>query len=257
MILGQTSEKTTPVLATAPGALELLPNHLYPQPWLHARVIKSLGAPRGGGYGAKDDIARLRESPEDVLHLPNARSPNPYDLYRDLKSWYRPINPTLADPAEKYLERPGGVELQIRTAVGIAESFHRALGDYYHPNTYAFYGDDQDELAYGQVRWVARQAAGSASALTTGNLTAAKFLSQTSSGQRRVLVDGKTELDFWPEPQDTRGDGTVPRASGAGVTGKAKQVFPTRGYDHQGSYNNDNMLMLTLRLIVKIVQEMP
>lgn len=31
-ILGETTEKTTAVLATSPGALELLPNHLYPGP---------------------------------------------------------------------------------------------------------------------------------------------------------------------------------------------------------------------------------
>lgn len=257
MILGQTAEKTTPVLSTAPGALELLPNHLYPQPWLHVRVIKSFGPPRGAGYGAKDDIARLREAPEDYLHLPNARTPNPYDLYRDIKSWYRLINPSIADPAEKYVEKPGGVELQIRTAIATAEGFHRGLGDYYHPNSYVFYGDDQDELSYGQVRWVARQATGAASALTASNISAAKFIGQTPGGQRRVLVDGKTELHFDPEPQDVRGDGTVPRASGAGPVGKVKQVFATRGYNHQESYKSNDMLMLTLHLIVKIVQEMP
>ncbi|MFC5460686.1 esterase/lipase family protein [Massilia niabensis] len=256
MILGRTTDKTTPVLATSPGALELLPNHLYPQPWLHVRVIKSFGPPRGAGYGAKDDVVRLSETSADYLHLPSARAPNPYDLYRNLTCWYRLINPALADPAGKYTKKPGGVELQIRSAIATAEQFHRSLGDYYHPNTYAFYGDDQNELSYGRVSWVARQGAGSACALTTANVADATFLGHRPNGQRRVLVEGKAELHFEPEPQDVRGDGTVPRQSGAGVAGHVKQVFPTQGYDHQGSYNNDDMLKLTLRLIVKIAQEL-
>lgn len=256
MILGETTDKTTPVLATSPGALELLPNHLYPQPWLHVRVIKSFGPPRRAGYGAKDDVVRLTETTADYLHLPSARAPNPYDLYRNLSVWYRLINPALADPAGKYTIKPGGVELRIRSAIAAAEQFHRSLGTYYHPNSYAYYGDDQNELSFGQVTWVARQGAGSACALTASNLSTAKFLSHTPSGQRRVLVEGKAELHFDPEPQDARGDGTVPRPSGAGVAGHVKQVFPSQGYDHQESYKNDDMLKLTLRLIVKIAQEL-
>jgi hypothetical protein len=62
-------------------------------------------------------------------------------------------------------------------------------------------------------------------------------------------------MTFKPEPGDTRGDGTVPCQSGAGPAGKVRQLFETRGYDHQGSYNNHDMLMLTLHLIVKIAQE--
>jgi len=256
-ILGATSQETTPVLAVSPGALELLPNHLYPQPWLHIRVIKTFGAPQKAGYGARDDVVRMKEAPLDFLHLPNARTPNPYDLYRDLKSWYRMIDPRLADPAQMYLRKDGGVEKAIRSAIDMAESFHRGLGDYYHPNTYVFYGADRNNLSYGQVRWVARQAVGAVGALTSGNLAAATFLGHNYRGQRRILVEGKSEFHFEPEAQDANGDGTVPFQSGAAAAGKVKHVFATRGYDHQESYKNDDMLMLTLRLIVKIVQEMP
>lgn len=256
-ILGETTEETTPVLATSPGALELLPNHLYPQPWLHIRVMKSVGPVRPAGYGARDDVVRVKEAALDYMHLPNARTPNPYDIYRDFKSWYRLINPSFADPSGKFLQRPGGIEHAVRSAIASAEKFHRSLGGYYHPNTYAFYGDDQEQLSYGDVRWTARQGAGSSGALTPSNVAIGKFVGHTVQGQRRVIVEGKTELHFSPEPQDARGDGTVPFQSGAGVTGRVKQAFATRGYDHQFSYKHDDMLMLTLRLIVKIVQEMP
>lgn len=254
-ILGNSTEKTTPVLATSPGALELLPNHLYPQPWLHIRVMKSVGPIRPAGYGVRDDVVRVQETAADYLHLPNARTPNPYDLYRDFKSWYRLINPALADPAQKFLERPGGVDEAIRLAIATAEKFHRALGEYFHPNTYVFYGDDHSKLSYGQVRWTARQGAGSASALTPSNVAIGRFMGHTVRGERRVVVEGKMELHFSPEAQDARGDGTVPSQSGAGAAGKVKQIFAMHGQDHQYSYTNDDTLMLTLRLIVKIVQE--
>lgn len=255
-MLGNSAEKTTPVLATSPGALELLPNHLYPQPWLHVRVIRLVGGSQGANGAGKNGEYGYQTKPYDALSFPNATLQNPYDLYRDMKFWFRLIHPELADPARKYSNnKRDGVVSVIKKAVNTAESFHRTLGDYYHPHTYAFYGDDKEQLSFGQVRWVALQQAGSATALTPANLTAAQYIGQSETGQRRVLVEGKTELRFAPDQQDARGDGTVPHQSGAGPTGKVKQVFATEGYDHQGSYNNEHMLMLTLRLITKIVQE--
>jgi pimeloyl-ACP methyl ester carboxylesterase len=252
-ILGETTEKTTAVLATSPGALELLPNHLYPGAWLHVRVMAAGEKAQPSGQGLKAEASSPARG--DFLHLPGVWVPNPYDLYRDFTSWYRMISPALADPARKYQDTPGGVEKVIKEAIQTAETFHRSLDNYYHPNTYAFYGNDQHKRSYGQVRWVARQQAGSVLAVTAGNIGAAKFLGYGPAGERRVRVEGKAELLFKVEEQDARGDGTVPYQSGTGPNGKVKQVFATRGYDHQKSFKNQDMLMLTLRLIVKIVQE--
>jgi pimeloyl-ACP methyl ester carboxylesterase len=243
-ILGATTYDTTPVLATSPGALELLPTHLYPGPWLHVRVMQPSG-PTGP-----------RETAVDYLHLPNERRPNPYKLYRDMTSWYRLVDPVLADPARRYSGSEGGVEKAIKSAIDTAERFHTSLGDYYHPNTYAFYGDDPSQLSFGQVRWIGRRESGLRTVLTAANVAQAQFLGNTEKG-RRVAVAHESEVLLVPEPPDTRGDGTVPHQSGAGPVGKVKQLFETRDYDHQGSYNNDHMLMLTLRLIVKIVHGMP
>jgi pimeloyl-ACP methyl ester carboxylesterase len=239
-ILGETTEKTTAVLATSPGALELLPNHLYPGPWLHVRVLKS---------------AVASAAVSDYVHLPSATSPNPYDLYRDTSPWYRLINPALVDPAGKYQKEPERLEKTISDAITTAEKFHRDLGDYYHPNSYAFFGNDPHKRSYGQVRWVASQSTGISVALTVGNVGAGQFIRHSPTGKRQVRIEGRTELLFDIEEQDARGDGTVPYQSGGGPSGKVKQVFATQGYDHQGSYKNEDMLKLTLRLIVKIVQE--
>ncbi|WP_229483474.1 esterase/lipase family protein [Massilia horti] len=246
-ILGTTTYHTTPVLATSPGALELLPNHLYPRPWLHVRVMYPGGPP---------------DAPEtafDYLHLPNAVAPNPYDLYRDMRRWYRLIDPELADPTGRFEDVPGGVIETIKTAVETAEQFHmKELGDYYHPNTYAFYGDDSRQLSFGQVRWVGRKESSAHVVFTPANVASATpMVTYGEEGARLVLVEHDTVVLFKPEPADTRGDGTVPHQSGAGPADKVRRLFETRGYDHQGSYNNDDMLALTLRLIVKIVQGMP
>jgi pimeloyl-ACP methyl ester carboxylesterase len=256
LILGETTEKTTPVLATSPGALALLPNHLYPGPWLHVRVMTGVATPPANSGGHTNGPGYAPEK-RDCLQLPGARSPNPYDLYRDMKPWYRLVNPALADPAGKYISEKDGIENAIVAAIDTAERFHRGLGDYYHPNTYAFYGDDQHKRAYGQVRWVAWQQAGAGTVVTAANVGAASFLGHTELGQRRVRLEGKADLLFSLDAQDACGDGTVPQQSGTGPRGKVRQIFATRGYDHQGSYNHPDMLMLTLRLVVKIVQELP
>jgi hypothetical protein len=245
-ILGATTHDTTPVLATSPGALELLPNHLYPGPWLHARVVHASGATGG------------RETIVDYLHLPDAGRPDPYKLYRDMTSWYRLVDPALADPAGKYSQERGGIVKAIKAAIDAAERFHTMyLSDYYHPNTYAFYGDDPNQLAFGQVRWVGRKEAGSRTALTPANVRFASFAGHQRGAGRVVHIDPECSLLFEPEPPDSRGDRTVPAQSGAGPAGKVQHLFRTQGYDHQGAYNNDDMLMLTLRLVVRIVQGMP
>jgi pimeloyl-ACP methyl ester carboxylesterase len=242
---GRRPEDTTPVLSVAPGALELLPNQLYPHPWLHVRVIRNSG-PTGP-----------RETEFDYLHLPNESEPNPYELYRDMDSWYRLINPALADPAGLYPKNKGGVTLQIVNAIGIAEDFHRWLSDYYHPATFAYYGHDKEHPSYGQIRWVAQEPpAGTNVAMTPANIRDARYLVHEPDGARTVEVDGKLVLIFAVEPQESGGDDTVPHQSAAGPSGKVKQLFPTRGYKHQESYKHPDTLLLTRYCIVKLVQEM-
>jgi hypothetical protein len=257
MILGTTTEKSTPVLAVSPGALELLPNHLYPGAWLHVRVMRALGPAHAPSYEVKGDAIKFRETAYDYLHLPGGSVTNPYDLYRDTTSWYKLVDLALVDPAGKYEGNRGAVEKAVKKAIDIAEKFHRDLGEWYHPRTFAFYGNDQDKLSFGQVRWIARQEVGSKTALTAGNVAAAEYFAHTPEGHRLVRVEGETELHFKPEPQDARGDGTVPNKSGSGPAGKVRQVFATRGYDHQHCYNDEATLLLTQRLVAMIAQEVP
>jgi pimeloyl-ACP methyl ester carboxylesterase len=240
---GRYPEDTTPVLSVAPGALELLPNQLYPRPWLHVRVVGNAGQPS------------QRESVSEYLHLPTESAPNPYKLYRDMESWYRLINPSLADPAGLYPRNKGGVERQIFAAIKTAEKFHYWLADYYHPSTHAYYGDDPEHPAYGRICWTAQKPATLPYALTTANVQAARYLAHEPDGARTVEIEGKFTLTFTVEPQESRGDDTVPSQSAAGPSGKVKQLFQTRGYRHQESYQKSDTLLLTRYCIVKLVQE--
>jgi pimeloyl-ACP methyl ester carboxylesterase len=229
VIAGEKAEETTPVMATAPGPLELLPNHLYPKPWLFVST-------------------KRQSSPDmDYLQLP---TDSPYDLYRDMNSWYRLIDPALADPADKYNGNPAPF---IIKAINQAENFHkRVLDTYYHPNSYAFYGNDFQQRSFGSCRWLSEPhfVGLSASEVQKGKPEG----SSTFGGGRNVSFPNKGTAYFHHMDQDASGDGTVPSQSGAGPSGKVKQLFATRGCDHQGSYSNGAMLALTQHLIVKIVQ---
>ena len=239
-IAGETTEKATPTMATASGPLELLPNHLYPSPWLFASVKKSDGK---------------------ITDLMPLHSGNPYDLYRDFKSWYRLINPSIADPAEKYSNKKhNGVTAQIKKAIDQAEKFHTKLLDsYYHPNTYAYYGADNEQISFGKFCWITADQSAKSDGMKQ-ILPSARPLTHTFSGGRNIELPrngilSSSSLYFFPSEQDTAGDGTVSQYSGAGPQGKVRRLFRTHGYDHQGSYKNGPMLALTKHLIVKITQE--
>lgn len=238
-ILGDTPDRTMPVMAHSPGALQLLPNHLYPKPWLHLRTHSRVNN---------------TDKPRDVAHLPAG---NPYDLYRDTQSWYRLIDPDLADPAGKY-RGEFGVRDAFRKVIESVEEFHyETLDTYYHPNTYAFYAADPDHQSFGCVRWETHDH-GNGVVFTEGNLrNAVEAGYDKKTWGRYVRVEGKTTLKFEPAPQDSAGDGTVPQQSGIGPQGKVKQLFELRGFDHQSAYTNDAVLLLTQHLIVKMVQELP
>lgn len=248
-IAGTTASETTAVMATAPGALELLPNHLYPKPWLLVKTLTRV-----------DDTDKEHQ----VLALPTG---NPYDLYRDMQSWYRLIDPGLADPAGLHKSKPDSIQEVVRKAIDSAEHFHRTIigvpanksenaedKPYYHPNTYVFYGADEERRTYGTVRWSTRISAGQGIALTPANTRSARLVGQTPDGAREVVIEGRVKLRLSVWGQDASGDDTVPSQSSAGAAPHVRGIYAARGFGHQDSFTNDAMLLLTRHLIVKIVQ---
>jgi pimeloyl-ACP methyl ester carboxylesterase len=228
-IAGRREDDTTPVMATAAGPLELLPNNRYPKPWLHATFDTGDG--------------------KRLAHL-NLPSGNVYDMYRDMSSWHRMIDPALADPANKF-ESQIKVANAIKNAITQAEFFHTTLlGDYYHPNSYAFYGDDPSHLSFGSCRWhaVEKSTAPQNAVLVAGTV----IKRDAETGGRTVKFSDGAIIHFTHSVQDGHGDGTVPQQSGKGPAKGVKHLFRTTGYDHQGSYANESMLALTIQLIARI-----
>lgn len=204
-----------------------------------------------------------RDEVRDLLSLPDG---NPYDFYRDMKSWYRMIDPELADPARRYSKVGTAVVDLISDAIGAAEKLHTKLlmtgGDgsappkpYYHPHTYAFYGADKELKAFGQVRWVAREPSINPTALSPSLIRAATLVSATRNGDREVRVGRNLHLRFFIWPEDAHGDETVPVQSGAGPSSHVRQTFAPIGFRHQQSLEPEAMRLLVRHLIVKIVQE--
>jgi len=168
-----------------------------------------------------------------------------------MKSWYRLIDPALADPANTYAKK---LMVTIRNAIDQAEKFHtKTLDTYYHPNTYVFFGNDFNQRSFGHCRWVCEV---SPAGISPNDVKNATLTGTASDGTRNITFvhNGASHFQLSTQ-QDVAGDGTVPRDSGAEPSGKVRQIFATTGYDHQGSYSNGAMLALTQHLIVKIVQE--
>lgn len=234
-IVGRTPAESMPVMGVAPGVLELLPNHRYPGKWLLASTYRD-------------------QQYQDVLQLPKG---DPYAMYRDFKPWYRLLDPALCDPAKRYTDKIGGITGKINKAINQAEHFHKqVIDEYYHPNTYVYYGEDAKHLAHGVVRWRAPNAANQG--LTGARLDSGRLDSTTYTGGRNVWVEGfEGHWYFEPAAQEAKGDGTVSPASGAAPKGKpgVKRVFKTTGYEHQDSYKDEPMAQLTKYLIVKMVAE--
>jgi hypothetical protein len=227
-------------MATACGALELLPNHLYPSPWLFASVRKRDGTIK--------DVCPLFYS-------------NVYDMYRDFSVWYRVIDPELADPAGKYDQDKNGVKAAIVRAIDQAEKFHTKILDaYYHPNTYAYYGADKNQLSYGVMRWITDNqdllAQQTSQLVCVGQgISDESFVGGRTMVMPQNFPGAGTTYWFMPGEQDAPGDGTVPQQSGDGPRGKAKRVFHATGFSHQDSYADKHMLKLTFHLIARLSQE--
>lgn len=239
-IVGRTAAETMPVMGASPGVLELLPNHRYPERWL--KLCE---------HGPNKAVREMVSLPEG----------DPYAMYRDFKPWYRLLDPALCDPAKRYEGKLGGVIGIVTKAINQAEHFHKNIIDeHYHPNTYVFYGEDGNEMSYGTVRWAMHNQSGHL--LTPEQIKTAALLDTPEGESRMVKVTGhgaglEQNRFFTLQPQDAKGDGTVSPKSGAAPKGKpgVKRVFKTQGYDHQGSYKDKQMALLTKHLIVKMVAE--
>lgn len=233
VVLGRNAAQATCVLANAPGPLELLPNRQYGNGWLEVRNTQG---------------TLLKALPEQG---------NPYDdIYRDAKNWWRLIDPELIDPANKAKELNTTPWKMYEKTLLAAEDFHAQLGNFYHPNTYAFYEASDKRKAWGKAVWRAQGTVREDKAIINATI-------KNDSGNGYLMLEHPNNpQSFFSnfDAQDTPGDGTVPKASGmaphAFGEGNVKQVFEFRDtdFDHQFAYDEPHARSAALYAIAKIAQ---
>ena len=245
-IIGWDAADITCVMANSPGALELLPTKNYPPGWLTVSQEMRGTSPL-----------------ELTAALPIA---DPYsEIYakRVQDVWWGMVDETLIDPAEVAKDAEGNKipswEVYKKNLTK-ARDFHEKLGLYCHPNTYAHYGSDHKQVAFGKINWQTSDNLPDDIRLKLITLPAKSW---TNAGQSNLAAGNKTvrfELANKPNPKKDddadSGDGTVPSLSGAIIAKAdgAKYIFRMKGFDHQGSYSNRDVLDNVMFCIGKIIQ---
>ena len=253
LVLGSSGPEVTAVFAQAPGALELLPSHLYHAKWL--RVLGPDGAvdswPAGGGAGS-----------------------DPYaSIYLRPDRWWGLVNETWLVPKD-------GKSItwnDFAKNVDKAKGFHEDLGSSYHANTYSYYGADATKKSFENMTWRIRRGRppDNANPPTIDAVTKMPTADVRMNGRTPEYVGGETrfetgprgsssviETSYWElhgEMHDSAGDGTVPTSSGSAPLGAAagsvQQQFKLTGFDHEGAYENSTARMATLYAITKMAMK--
>ncbi|GJI99011.1 hypothetical protein RugamoR57_57290 [Duganella caerulea] len=243
-IVGWDAADITCVMANSCGALELLPTKQYPPGWL---------------------TVSQESNGQQVELTPALPLADPYDEIYSKKVqdvWWGMIDETLIDPAE--LVKASGSEMTpfkvYKENLKRSMKFHDTLALYCHSNTYAHYGSDHKEVAFGRVHWNTSDRLSDEMRASLMTLSAKSW----SLGGRTELAAGdksiRLELVNKPRPKSDEnadaGDGTVPNPSGAVIAKAdgATHVFRMKGFDHQGSYSNRDVLDNVLFCLSKIIQ---
>lgn len=145
-MFGDTSERLTATLASAPGGLELLP---------FANYSNTVDFPKN----PKAWMLIKAKTPTGEITASLPQTADPYtEIYQRKDSWWAMMNPNFIDPAgllkqeanEKGYESTFDVYVDN---VDIVKKLHNHIIDTYHPNTYANYAADESFKAFGQVVW--------------------------------------------------------------------------------------------------------
>lgn len=253
LVIGRNGEQVTAVFANAPGALELLPSATYPREWL--RVVTSENREVMALPIRSDEPLREYFGERDLARKLGTTPPKPpifigtpiYDIYqRHPTSWIRLFNPAWINPADKPFANSSAATMAA-TRVEEASRFHALIDGLYHPNTFASYGEDSGQRAYGTVTWRVM----AADTEKFGHPITWALDREDGEGRIFVRTTDHHILQLRLEPPQESGDQTVPaKASAARVRGK--MVFRQAGYEHQNSYKDEKVLGSLLYSLIRI-----
>lgn len=256
-VMGRTGKEVTAVFANASGPLELLPTASYPRGWLRLQTgdyRQAMALPIASDAPLKaylSDLDLHQKLGVDKPAPPMAVGDPVYDIYTcNPKCWWRLLNPDWINPANKpYVDMDADTAAKWKIAE--AQKFHKKIKDLYHPTTYASYGEDSSQKCYGSVTW----RADTADLAPHGDPLTWTIESEDAEGRIVVRTRGNQTLTLRLEPPTDAGDQTVPaKASAEAVRGT---LFRQTGYEHQGSYQNDQVLASALYSIIKIANTAP
>ncbi len=244
-VLGETAEELMPLLARAPGPLQLLPYPTYPSRWLKIN---------GEGEFPKID-------PFDEIYLRN-------DV------WWKLYQSNIID-ADNAKVRRNWVEY-TESMKGKVKKFmlHQEQG-FYHPNTYVFYGNEKESDNYLSWHRVSYKREIQFSEDVLRRLPAVKNVRFEKQLDDKMYVIPTRDIPHYYYKIDDdnvyelvsslgKGDSTVPIESlnRIKVHPSIKSTLTTN-VDHQSAYALDDStysgfsdaIKFTLRSIIKIVQE--
>jgi hypothetical protein len=267
-VLGKDAAEMTAVLGQSPGPLQLLPSVDYGMGWL------TITNPAGQSqtYPKSDPYKEIYLNKDDWWcvcepHLINPRN-SKKKLAKMQKDW------------EKYEDL---INRDVKT-------FHEKIAHKYHPNTYVFYGLDDNEqqikkefLTYDVAHWQgqyikgyksqAKSAAsdhiGDQNRLDLSEILESRTLATNNNNGEEVkeTIDYDTKQAanytysigniverYTLKPATANGDSTVPKCSGEIPIEsiKARMHIPV---DHEGAYKEAIAQEFTLRAIVDILLE--
>lgn len=240
-VAGNYGDEVTPVLANAPGGLELLPTKSYGNRWL-----------------------RVTHNGRELDAWP--KQGDPYsEIYKVRGKWYSLFRETWINPSGLPPRLGGGTFERTCDYLDMAQGFHRQIDQTFHPNSYAHYGADQARRSFGEVIWEIDKSCADPTGWQDWPI-----LGDTKQGRVELvrwdplnskafkIVDFEVPKPIYATilPPSAPGDQTVPAKSADHQlkSGMFKGVFRQTGYEHQASYKNPRAIASTLYSIMRIAQ---
>lgn len=244
--LGEDAAEMTAVLSTAPGPLQLLPTPEYGNGWLQ---IKN---------GAQEDFLPKHNDPYTEIYTVRGEW---WSLCED--HLVNPLN-TAKDIKKKQTQMDANWEKFVASIDDDVEVFHKQITRKYHPNTHAFYSNDANKRAYGNVIWRGGNKAGEN--LLSGSRPsypmAGRALNPNEAGSSRTIAaplggtgwkTGVQQRYTLSDPEEP-GDGTVPLRSGVAPRQHVISMLSVN-VGHEPAYKeSERARLFTVRAIVKIMQ---
>lgn len=237
-ILGKDAAEMTAVCAQAPGPLQLLPTPEYGMGWL------TITAPDG----------KVESYPKS----------DPYEeIYLAKDKWWCACEPHLINPlnTDHNLLQMHNDWLKYKDIINIeVQSFNKKIANKYHPNTYAFFGIENDthtikptSLTYQAAHWQGKIVY-SYKKPSTAHIGDPRRLNLKEWTGSRTLKNGNRTEKYTLLPADGNGDGTVSKRSGKIPIEylTARMHFPV---EHEPAYRNEIGQDFTIRAIVDMMKK--